>query len=342
MKFQNGFGSIVCLDKTGKKRRKPYAARITSGWKDGKQVRKYIGYYKTQHEALIALAEYHKNGYDVELSNLTLGEVYERWMKRIESNVSVSVLKGHKMARQRFDRLANIQIAKIKADHLQDWMDSITDLSGGSKKRVKSTMMQIWKYAIKNDIVTTNYAEHIEIFNKTEKTGSIFTEQEIQTLWDDVDNPVAQWILILIYTGMRIGELLSITSDTIYLDEHYMVGGSKTEAGIDRVIPLHNAILPLVKNLLGEEKYLIHNKHGYKVTYSTALAKFKAYMKAHEWEHLPHDTRKTAVSLMHTAGIPIETIRVIVGHSAKGITEKVYLYKNPSELVDTINTIEIV
>lgn len=48
MKNQNGIGSIVCLDKTGKKRRKPFAVRITTGWKDGKQVRKYLGYYKTQ------------------------------------------------------------------------------------------------------------------------------------------------------------------------------------------------------------------------------------------------------------------------------------------------------
>ena len=48
MKNQNGIGSIVCLDKTGKKRRKSFAVRITTGWKDGKQVRKYLGYYKAQ------------------------------------------------------------------------------------------------------------------------------------------------------------------------------------------------------------------------------------------------------------------------------------------------------
>ena len=51
MKHQNGYGSIVCLDKTGKKRRKPYAVRLTTGWKDGKQQRKYLGYYKAQKEA---------------------------------------------------------------------------------------------------------------------------------------------------------------------------------------------------------------------------------------------------------------------------------------------------
>lgn len=67
MRHQNGFGSI---HKLGGNRRKPYAVRITVGWKDGKQVRKYLGFYKTQPEALLALAEYHKGEFDIDLSKL--------------------------------------------------------------------------------------------------------------------------------------------------------------------------------------------------------------------------------------------------------------------------------
>lgn len=337
-RHQNGFGSI---HKLGGKRRKPWAVRITTGWKDGKQIRKYLGYYKSEAEALIALAEYHKNGYDVDLSKLTLGEVYERWIKRLEPNVSKNVLISHNMAYTRFERMVNVPIVNLKADHLQDWMDGIDDLSAGSKKRIKSTMIQIWKYAMKNDIVDNNYAEYIEIKEKVEKTGKVFTNKEIKALWDDVDNPIAQWILILMYTGMRIGELLAMTYDTIYLDKQYMVGGSKSEAGIDRVIPIHDAILPLVEKQLGKAKYLMRDEKGRKLSYAKALEQFKIYMNDNKWEHLPHDTRKTAVSLMHSSGIPIETVRIIVGHSGKGVTERVYLRKTPFELVEEINKIKI-
>lgn len=337
-RHQNGFGSIVKLSGN---RRKPFGVRITTGWKDGKQIRKYLGYYKSEAEALIALAEYHKNGYDIDLSKLTLGEVYERWIKRIEPKVSKNVLNSHKMAYNRFGRIAQLQMVNIKADHLQDWMDNITDLSPGSKKRMKSTLIQLWKYAVKNDIVSSNYAEYIEIKEKTEKKGKIFTPDEIQELWNDIDNPVAQWILILIYSGMRIGELLLLTADTIYLDKQYMIGGLKSEAGINRVIPIHDTTLPLVKNTLGEHKYLMRNSKGSKLSYASALVHFKEYMNEKGWSHLPHDTRKTAVSLMHGAGIPIETIRIIVGHSGKGVTETVYLYKSPDELVTEINRVKI-
>lgn len=340
MKLANGSGSIICLDKTGKKRRKPWAVRITSGWKNGKQVRKYLGYYRTQHEALIALAEYHKNSYDIDMSKLTLGEIYDKWISRIEHKISQNALNAHNMAKMRFGKMADVPIVKIKADQLQDWMDSI-ELKPSSKIRLKSTMNQVFNYAIKNGIITTNYVQYVEINEKIEKTGKIFTDEELQTLWENKDDPTVRWILILIYTGMRIGELLQMTSSTMFLSSSYMVGGLKTEAGKDRTIPIHDEIMPLVKEQLGRAKFLMRNSKGNKLTYQTALRHFEAIMDKFGWDHKPHDTRKTAVSLMHSAGIPIETIRVIVGHSGKGVTEQVYLYKTPKELVEAINTIDI-
>ena len=106
MRAENGFGSIVCLDKTGKKRRKPWAVRITTGWKDGKQQRKYLGYYKTQTDALIALAEYHTEGYDIDMSKFTLKETFDEWFKTQEKrNLSKSVLATHRMTYSRLGTL---------------------------------------------------------------------------------------------------------------------------------------------------------------------------------------------------------------------------------------------
>ena len=77
------------------------------------------------------------------------------------------------------------------------------------------------------------------------------------------------------------------------------------------------------------------------LTYQNASRKYKEVFKELGLDHTIHDTRKTCVSWLHTSGIPMETIRMIVGHSGKGVTEKVYLYKEPSELVDIINSVDI-
>ncbi len=341
MRAENGFGSIICLDKSGEKRRKPWAVRITTGWKNGKQQRKYLGYYSTQKDALIALAEYHKNGVNIDLSKLTLGEVWERWMERVEKKqLSDSAMRAHKSVYLRLGGLSKMPMKEIKTAHLQDWMDSL-DVKPGTKGKFKSTMSQVFDYAGKNDIVTKNYAKFIEINEKIEKTGSIFTDDEIKLLWDNVDNEVVQELLILIYTGMRIGEMLMINRENINFEEGYMVGGNKSEAGKERVIPLHDRILPLIKQQLGDNKWLVQSNRGVGMSYKNAALRFKNVFDKFNLNHKIHDTRKTAVSLMHTSGIPIETIRVIVGHSGKGVTERVYLYKEPKELVEIINTMEI-
>lgn len=76
MKLPNGYGSVVNL---GKRRRKPYAARITVGWiEEGKQKKKYLGYYKTRQEAMKALADSNKNPFDLMAQDVTFADVYEK------------------------------------------------------------------------------------------------------------------------------------------------------------------------------------------------------------------------------------------------------------------------
>lgn len=336
MRMANGFGSIICLDKSGKKRRKPWAVRVTAGWKDGKQVRKYLGYYKTKKEALIALSEYHKNGVNLDMNNVTLNELYEIWIERIiAKELSPSVVNTHNMAKSRFGALGSKYVKDIKNVQLQDWLDNL-DVKPGSKRRLRSTMSQLFEYAFKNDVIVKNPAHGLEINEKIEATGAIFTDEEITKLWLDKDNTLAQQTLILIYTGMRIGEMLKVKRDDINFEERYIIGGSKTDAGKDRVIPLHDKIFPFVNALILNKNTLTGG-----VAYNTMRVNLTKYWSSLGMEHKIHDTRKTGVSLMHRANIPMETIRIIVGHSGKGVTEQVYLYKTPQELVEAINTIEI-
>ena len=79
MKNPNGYGSVI---KLGGKRRKPFGARITTGYDDkGKQIFKYIGYFETRKAAMQALAEYNANPYDIDLEKITIREVMDRFIK---------------------------------------------------------------------------------------------------------------------------------------------------------------------------------------------------------------------------------------------------------------------
>ncbi len=99
MKLPNGYGGISKLKGN---RRNPYRVRKTDGWEivDGKVKQKYIniGYFRTRQLALQALAEYNENPYDVNLSKITLEEVYDKWSDKKFEEVGESSIISYKAA----------------------------------------------------------------------------------------------------------------------------------------------------------------------------------------------------------------------------------------------------
>ena len=92
MKLPNKYGSVY---KLSGKRRNPWAARKTVGWKQIPEkkksypVYKFIGYYATRAEALQALASYNEDPYDLHLDTITFEEVYEKSVKEIENKENI-------------------------------------------------------------------------------------------------------------------------------------------------------------------------------------------------------------------------------------------------------------
>lgn len=103
-----------------------------------------------------------------------------------------------------------------------------------------------------------------------------------------------------------------------------MIGGMKTEAVKDRIIPLNDKMIPLVKNRYDpNKKYPINNKFGNHYTYGTYMnGNFNACMGKPKMKHLPHDGMHTFASLMDSAGANDVCIKLIMGHSMKKDTTK--------------------
>lgn len=347
MKLPNGYGSI---EKLSGKRRKPYVVRKTVGWNsEGKQIRKIIGYFENKQSALQALAIYNENPYNIDVKNITVEELHKKWQKEKYSKIAYKTTKVYDMCWNYCDSLKDLPFVDIKLNHLQSIVDSMGD-KWSAKKAFKIFWHQMYDYAIKNDINVKKYSEYIDIGKKTTKLVRIpFEEYEIEKMWQNVSRmDFIDTILILIYTGMRVGELLDIKIENVHIEEKYMIGGSKTEAGKDRIIPFHNRIIPLIKKWydgaieVGSE-YLIYN-HEYK--------QMKYWNYYHEkWEkiieqlgfdknHKPHDTRHTFATRMDRVNANKVCVKRIMGHSSKDITDKVYTHKDIEDLLDTVNKVD--
>lgn len=340
MRNPNGFGSVV---KLSGKRRRPYAVRVTAGWSDdGKQILKYVSYHTKKADAVKALLEFNTNPYDIDAVRITFAEVYERWSKTEFENLSDSMVNAYRSAYKHCKPLYGKVFKELRKTHLQGVVDAIEAPS--MQDVTKFLFLKSYKYALENDIVNKNYAQFVKVAKKEEaKEKTPFTREEIDILWKNVDSvKYADLVLILLYTGMRIGELLNMEKANIHLEERYMVGGSKTKAGKKRIIPLHKRIVPLIEKRMNESdsQWLFINRIGAKLKYNS----FTQY----HWtpitelvgtDHTPHDTRHTFISEMSRLDVNQLTIRKIVGHSDKSVTEH-YTHKTIEELVDAVDKLE--
>ena len=174
----------------------------------------------------------------------------------------------------------------------------------------------------------------LESQNIKARPHTIYTDEEIQILWEHKDDFYSRLLLILIYTGMRINELLSIKSENVYLEEKYLVGGLKTAAGINRKIPISNKIMPFLDT---KHKYLI-TISGQKVTYKVASDGTIAFLKSLNLTHTFHDTRHTTATLMERQNISDLHRKLILGHSSTDITDH-YTHVSIEQLIEDINKI---
>lgn len=217
MKRPNGNGSIT---KVKGARRKPYKVTITIGWKNdsGKQIKKCIGYYATAKEAEKVLVDFNINPFNLDLASLTFQDIYERWSKTKYKNVSSSSIVGYSSAYNAVSKIHNMKFKDIKAIHLQEAMD-VSNKGYPTKRKIKYLYSQLFAYAMSNDIVSKDYSPFINIGKKEKESERIpFTEKEISKLWE-YENKIdfIDTILIMIYTGFRIGELLELKNKDINL-----------------------------------------------------------------------------------------------------------------------------
>lgn len=340
MRLPNGYGSCYKLKGA---RRRPWIARKTIGWDDeGKQLYQTIGYFESRQKALTALAAFNENPYSMETATITFAEVYEKWSREKFPKIANSNVLGYRSAFKKSEPLHGMRFVDIRKAHMQPIIDNC-DKGWGTKKKIKVLFNQLFKFALENDIISKDYSRYVTIDpNDTPTNKKPFTREEIKTLWENVDRMEGiDTILIMIYTGLRPGELLDLRMEDIDLKQGILRGGGKTRAGKNRVIPIHKDIFQLIrKRMLSGKDHLITNHKGEKMKYENYLReKFRKIMEQLEMDHLPHECRHTFATLMDEADANKICIKRIMGHASADITDGVYTHKDIKALAEAINLI---
>lgn len=344
-RLPNGFGSVYKLSGN---RRRPWAARKTTGWKDnGQPIYAFIGYYKSRAEALEALVEYNKDPYDLHIGTITFGELYDKWSAEHFRKISHSGVVSYSSVYKCCDAIDRMRVSDIKLDHLQKVMDS-SGKHTPTLKTMKNLFGLMYDYAVIHEIVTPDKREMVRYLdvskpgNPNRLDRKIFTHEEIDRIWEMKDaNIYITVLLIMVYTGVRIGELLGLQKDDVHLDERWFyVREAKTAAGI-REVPIAEKIVPFMEYWISRPcASLICSVRNAPLPYYTFRDNYwKAIMDLLAMDHRAHDTRHTCISLLTEAGVDARIIRQIVGHKGLGVTETVYTHLELPAKLEAINRI---
>ena len=320
-RLPNGFGQITEIK--GRYLRKPYRAMVSVGKKpNGRPDSKILAYFETYNDAYAALVEYNRNPYDLDKS-ITVAELYEKWTNSIEVTRQVTSVWPY------CEPVYTMKAQDIRVRHIKALIDNVE--APTAKTRIKSLFNRMLDYALEYEIVQKNYARDFSVEQTETQTEHVaYTTKEMNILLDNTSIPFVNAILFQCYTGFRPQELCKIKKEDININDRYIVGGMKTEAGTDRIVPICDKAMTYLQKLLYMSdllhcEYLLCDNKGKPMTYNKLYHKFDAVMKElNITGHKPHDPRKTFVTMCKEKDVDEYAIKRIVGHKIEDITENIY------------------
>lgn len=339
MRNPNRYGSVVKLSGN---RRRPFMVRGGVYDYDDRGHPKFdiIGYTATREEGIIMLAEYNRNPWNVEQAKITMLELFKLWKEKKAAKLGSSNRNSLFSAFKHCSKLHNTAYKTIKAFQMQETIDACGK-SYSTQAAIKNLWGHLDRFAMELDIITRCYSELLTSEPVPPTTRERFTDDEIRLLWQHQEEPWVDSVLIFIYSGWRISELLSIKKTAVDLKAGTMTGGTKTKAGKNRIVPIHSAIQPLIERRINEPGEYLIGLNGSRCNDSAYRMLWKNIMNSLEMNKTPHECRHTFESILDSAGANRKCIDLMMGHVSKDTGNRVYNHKTLEELKTAIELIKV-
>ena len=339
---------------TGYRELPPFDPENPENKKQRIPIKKTKGGFKTREDALAYCHEL--KGEKPELIHLTLQQVYDKWEPWYKPRVDPDTFGCYRAAYAYFKKLAETKIRDISASDLQECMD---DCPKGHRthQNMKCTAGLLWSFGIDNHYVEKDITRNLFVGKGASVQREPLDDMEVEKIRKEIGkDKYAPYVYALCYLGYRPGEMLEIKKDQVR--EHkgslYIVEGKKTDAGRDRIVPVHKKIEPIIRYQLGTEgtdylfpMHILSRKgefKGYKVMTDNYFNKFAFRPLADRLgipkNKVPYSARHTFSDKLKEAEGTDKVKAALIGHSDYKFTQKKYQSTSLDELVTAMESIK--
>ncbi len=296
---------------------------------------------------------------------MKLKELLEVWLERyMKHTIKIRTYNRYKSICELhlIKDLGEYELDELKPNVLQDFLLKKIDdhYSTNTLKGIVSVLKQALRLAITLEFVDKEYCSNLKMPSSEEKEISVFTKKEQQVIESFCLNHKKRnyiGIVICLYTGIRLGELLALTWDDIDFNSNLLtinktsysakVDG-KTQIIVDkpktkksnRVIPLPNQLVKLLKIIKKESnsKYVITTRNSRMVGNRSYQRTFKFILKKvnvpyRNFHSLRHTFATNAIEL----GMDVKTLAEILGHTNAMITLNRYSHSLLNYKIEMMN-----
>ncbi|KRK40392.1 tyrosine-type recombinase/integrase [Loigolactobacillus bifermentans] len=293
----------------------------------------------------------------------TFGGIYKLWLKTYKTTVKES---SYTKLVQKFNNhilpaFGNQRIDKITVSDVQQFANHMWEINKGYKEYV-SNVSRIFKFAIKQDLVTANPVEKITLPRPKKdlrrKSIKYFTQDQLKTFLDDAQANEVPLIYTFFYllakSGCRQGELLGLQWDCVDfeaktltirqtlakgINEHLYLEEPKT-VNSNRVIPLsdetgkilqhwrikqHKELFKLGISTFSADQLVFSNIDNDFIRLTHPRLWMQRICKRTKLPVLsPHAIRHTFATILISQGMNFKTVSMLLGHASVAFTLDVY------------------
>lgn len=308
-------------DRTPQRARK----RVRGTKKDAQEVERKLGLQENKSPARISTRD------------MSVADFLVRWMddyvRPLRAKKTIENYEGHIVRLNPF--IGNILLRKLRPEDIQSAYTKLSKTTSVSTIRGAHRVLHAaLQRAYKNDLIATNVADLVEQPRPSKFHPRVLTPEEAEKLLEAAKGSQHYELLaITLYTGMRLGELASLTWKNVDLVERTLeVEQSKTEAGYRTVYLPSSAVEVLktlyTKNKHGKDDYVFVGKTGNKVCEDSMSTQY--LRRITEKAGLPrmrfHDLRHTHATWLAGADVSARTVADRLGHVDPSFTLRTYAH----------------
>lgn len=368
------------MAKSGKRTDGLYQKNIIVGRKpNGSYLRKTV-YGKTKKELDLKIAEITQQVYQgiyVPEDKITFGELAEIWLKQYNPTANEKwfyrqegVINKHLLPGLRYMKLKD-----LKTYHLQSIINKMAKdgLSTSTMKKAKQTAVRILNIGVENDLVVRNVFSTVKVPTIEPHERRALTEEEralVNRTWRG--HRMGHAAMIMMYCGLRRGELLALTWKDIDLEgkvisvnksasilkNQTQVKRPKSKAGM-REVPIPNVLADVLRDLSHPFELVCPDAQGDLMTGTAYCWAWNSYLhylnlqaggrdasrlhkKVQMVDHITaHMFRHTYASMLYEAGVDIKSAQRFLGHADIEMTLAVYTHLTKfkeDEAITSLNT----